>query len=189
MTFSRRRVLSLGGAALASGIASGLTGAIAAPAVVGVKRLDTRALSFDGYYTREHLKKVTYWVEGSYEPDALTAINRMLRDWRTGDIHPIEPKLLDVLHELGRRLDTDCHFELVSGYRSPKTNAMLHEIDPGVAVHSLHMKGQAIDISLPGRPLEKVYETVLAMKAGGVGYYPDSDFVHVDVGRVRRWLG
>jgi len=78
---------------------------------------------------------------------------------------------------------------LTSGYRSPETNAELHELDSGVASNSLHMKGQAADITLPGRPLRTVYESALAMRIGGVGYYPDDDFLHVDIGRVRRWEG
>ena len=162
---------------------------IAAPALVGLKELNARVLSFDCYNTGERLKNIPYWVEGEYVPDALATINRALRDWRANKVHPIEPKLLDVLHQIGRNLDTDCHFELISGYRSPKTNAMLHEFDPGVATHSLHMQGRATDISLPGRPLQALHEAALALGAGGVGYYPDSNFIHVDVGRVRRWVG
>jgi len=163
--------------------------AVAAPAIVGQKELSARTLSFDGYYTGEYVKKVTYWADGEYIHGALKEINHALRDWREDEVHPIDVNLLDLLYHLGRNLDTDCHFELVSGYRSPKTNAMLHRRDPGVAVNSLHMKGQAVDISLPGRPLHKVKEMALAMELGGVGYYPESNFVHVDTGRVRRWVG
>ncbi len=111
-----------------------------------------------------------------------------LRDWRADEVLPIEPKLLDVLYQLGRRLETNCRFELISGYRSPQTNAILRAADAGVASNSLHMKGWAADVSLPGRPLEQVHEAALALKMGGVGYYPDADFVHIDVGRVRRWV-
>jgi len=160
---------------------------LAAPAVIGLRELNCRTLSFDSYYTGEQLKQIEYWVEGEYVPEALDEINYALRDWRTGDVHPIAPQLLDLLYQLGTSLETNCQFELISAFRSPKTNAMLHELDAGVATNSLHMKGQAIDISLPGRPLHKVHETALAMQAGGVGYYPDSNFVHVDVGRVRHW--
>jgi len=190
MSVSRRALLQMSGGAVASAIGLSLTTkALAAPAIVGLKELNARTLSFDGYNTGEQLKEVTYWVEGKYVPDALTQINYAMRDWRTGDVYPIEPKLLDVLNQLGRMLETNCQFELISGYRSPKTNAMLHQFDSGVATNSLHMKGLATDISLPGRSLSKVYETALAMRMGGVGYYPDSNFVHVDVGRVRQWVG
>jgi uncharacterized protein YcbK (DUF882 family) len=190
MSISRRALLRMSGGALASVVGLSVTArALAAPALVGLKELNARTLSFEGYNTGEQLKEVTYWAEGKYVPDALAEINKAMRDWRTGEVYPIEPKVLDVLHQIGRTLETKCQFELISGYRSPKTNAMLHEFDPGVATNSLHMKGFATDISLPGRPLRKVYETALAMQMGGVGYYPDSNFIHVDVGRVRRWVG
>ena len=189
MGVSRRAVLRVGGGAFASAIISKVSPAFAAPAIIGIKELNARTLSFNGYNTGERLDRVTYWEDGKYIPDALASINKAMRDWRTGEIHPIEPKLLDLVHQLGRMLDTACQFELVSGYRSPKTNAFLHSFDSEVAVNSLHMQGQATDISLPGRPLAKLHEAALALKVGGVGYYPTSNFIHVDVGRVRRWVG
>ena len=190
MRVSRRSLLHLGSGVGTSVVALGMTGpTLAAPAIVGLRKLDTRALSFDCCNTGERLNKVTYWAEGKYCPDALAEINYALRDFQTGDVFPIEPTLLDVLNQIGRRLGTDCHFELYSGYRSAKTNAILHRLDPQVATHSLHMKGQAVDISLPGRSLRKVCDAALAMRMGGVGYYPDSEFLHVDVGRVRQWTG
>jgi uncharacterized protein YcbK (DUF882 family) len=181
-----------GGAALVSLTSVGrVTSAVAAPALVGLKQLNVRTLSFDCTNAGEQLLGVDYWVEGEYVPDALADIDQALRDYRTDEVYPITTKLLDLLYFLGRSLDTDCRFELTSGYRSPETNAMLHELDSGVASNSLHMKGQAADITLPGRPLRNLYEAALAMRLGGVGYYPDpdDDFVHVDVGRVRRWVG
>jgi uncharacterized protein YcbK (DUF882 family) len=190
MDVSRRAMLRLSGGALASAVALSVAAPVlAAPAIVGLKKLNARTLSFDGYNTGEQMKAVTYWADGAYIPDALAEIDNAMRDWRTDEVSPIEPKVLDVLFEIGSALETDCQFELISGYRSPKTNAMLHKIDPEVATDSLHMKGLATDISLPGRPLRKLYETALALRMGGVGYYPDSDFIHVDVGRVRRWVG
>jgi uncharacterized protein YcbK (DUF882 family) len=167
-----------------------LTGPVfAAPALVGLKKLNARTLSFDCTNAGEQLNEVDYWVEGNYVPDALKEINRALRDYRTNEVYPIAPKLLDLLYQLGRELDTDCRFELTSGYRSPQTNARLHELDAGVATNSLHMKGLAADITLPGRPLDQVHGAALAMQLGGVGYYPKDNFIHVDVGRVRRWEG
>ena len=135
------------------------------------------------------LQNVTYWVDGRYKPGALTEINHALRDFRSGDVYPIDPKVLDVLHRIGRALETDCRFEIICGYRSPETNQALHRNDPQVAVHSLHMMGQAVDFALPGRKLSLVHKTALAQHMGGVGYYPDADFLHVDTGRVRRWTG
>lgn len=145
-----------------------------------------RSLSFRNLHTGENLT-VEYWSDGAYEPDALAAINYVLRDYRNGEVHVIEPKLLDLLVALRRNLETAEPFEVISGYRSPATNAMLHAEHSGVAAKSLHMQGMAIDIRVPGRGLDSLHDTALAMRAGGVGYYPRDNFVHVDVGRVRRW--
>jgi uncharacterized protein YcbK (DUF882 family) len=120
-------------------------------------------------------------------PDALGEVNRVLRDFRTGEVHPIDTDLLDLMADLAVELDTTTPFHIISGYRSPKTNAMLNGKSSGVATRSLHMQGKAVDIRMPGRQLSKVRDTALAMKRGGVGYYAKSDFVHVDTGRVRRW--
>lgn len=147
-----------------------------------------RNLAFANLHTGERLT-LDYWIDGAYVPEALGAVNHLLRDFRTGDIHPIAPKLLDLLASLRGTLETRAAFEVISGYRSPATNAGLraeHE-HSGVASKSLHMQGMAIDIRLPGRSLTALRDTALAARSGGVGYYPSSDFVHVDVGRVRRW--
>jgi len=145
-----------------------------------------RTLAFDNLHTGEKLK-IAYWSDGSYLPDALQSINFILRDFRNGEEHAIEPRLLDLLTVLHAQLDTASPFEVISGYRSPATNAMLHAESSGVAAKSLHMQGMAIDIRIPDRSLSQLHDTALSLRAGGVGYYPQSDFVHVDVGRVRRW--
>ena len=188
MRISRRKFLRLSGAASLTLVSKPV---LAAPAIIGAKELNVRTLSFDCTNTGEQLNDVDYWVEGGYVPDALAAIDDALRDYRTDDVYPIATKLLDLLYRLGRNLDTDCRFELTSGYRSPETNAALHELDSGVASNSLHMKGEAADITLPGRTLKQLHEAALALRLGGVGYYPapEDDFVHVDIGRVRRWMG
>lgn len=147
-----------------------------------------RELSFDNIHTGEKLK-VEYWAHGQYLPDALAEVNRLLRDFRTGQIHPIAPQLLDLLARLRTRLDTTQPVNVISGFRSPATNAMLraeHE-HSGVASQSLHMQGMAIDIRIPGRELADLHVAALAERKGGVGFYPRSNFVHVDVGRVRNW--
>jgi uncharacterized protein YcbK (DUF882 family) len=147
-----------------------------------------RFLKLHNIHTGERLS-VDYWSNGAYLPDALAAINRILRDFRTGDIQPIEPHLLDTMVRLHGKLETSTPFEVISGYRSPATNAALHakSEESGVAVKSLHMQGMAVDIRVPGRPLMLLRNAAVSERAGGVGYYPQSDFVHVDVGRVRRW--
>src|SRR5262245_23688304 len=144
-----------------------------------------RSLSLYNLHTTEKLK-VVYWMDGDYVPESLTAINHILRDHRTGTIHDIEPRLLDLLCRVRTELDTTEPFQIISGYRSPETNAMLRAQSKRVASHSLHMDGMAADVTVPGRSLELIKKVATSMKAGGVGYYP-SQFVHLDVGRVRTW--
>jgi uncharacterized protein YcbK (DUF882 family) len=122
-----------------------------------------------------------------YRAAALGQINSFLRDFRTREVHDIDPKLLDLLHRLAGELDAPEPFHVISGYRSPRTNSTLRSKSGGVARYSLHMEGKAIDIRLPGVPLARLKEAALDLKLGGVGYYPGSDFVHVDTGRVRAW--
>lgn len=148
--------------------------------------LQERSLSFHNLHTNESLKTV-YWQGGEYVDSSLGEINRLLRDHRTNEKHPMDRRLLDLLCELRLKLDTTEPLQIISGYRSPATNAMLHSQSEGVAPHSLHMDGMATDIRIRGRALALLRKTALSMNAGGVGYYPSSDFVHVDVGRVRSW--
>ena len=149
-----------------------------------------RALAFDNVHTGEKLE-LDYWRDGTYLPEALSAVNHILRDFRTGDIHPIAPQLLDLMSSLRWMLETRAPVSVISGYRSSVTNAMLRgeREHSGVAAKSLHMQGMAIDIRITGRSLASIHSAALAMRNGGVGYYPVSDFVHVDVGRVRTWSG
>jgi uncharacterized protein YcbK (DUF882 family) len=163
--------------------------AVAVPALA-VPRLAfaavPRALSFKHLHTGERLE-VEYFTGGAYDPDALQAIDRLLRDFRTGDVHEISPGLLDLLHEVTGLTGSRKPFEVISGYRSPTTNQMLRQRSEGVAAGSLHMQGLAIDIRLTDVPLPKLREAARAARKGGVGYYPSSNFVHVDTGRVRTW--
>jgi uncharacterized protein YcbK (DUF882 family) len=145
-----------------------------------------RSLNFLHTHTTERLK-IEYFSGGQYVPGALAELNHFLRDFRTGDVHTIDPGLLDLLHQLGDATGASRPFQVISGYRSPKTNAALRAHSEAVASGSLHMKGQAIDIRLADVPLPKLRAAALALRKGGVGYYPSSDFVHVDTGRVRTW--
>jgi uncharacterized protein YcbK (DUF882 family) len=174
----RRRFLGIAGAAAFVGFA--------APAEAASFLRRPRQLAFDNLHTGERLKTV-YWENGRYLPEAMHDINWLLRDFRADLVHPIDHRLLDLLTALHGRLDTREPFEVISGYRSPQTNAMLRATTDGVAQNSLHMQGMAIDIRVPGRHLRYLRNAALQLRRGGVGYYPHSDFVHVDTGRVRTW--
>ncbi len=149
-------------------------------------RIRRRMLRFYNLHTGESLKTV-YWENGEYDPDELDRVNYILRDFRANEIKPIDPALLDLLVGIQRRLGTSQPYQVISGYRSPLTNAMLHANGEGVAVHSLHIEGKAIDICVPGRSLAQIRRAAWKLQGGGVGYYPRSGFVHVDTGRVRWW--
>jgi uncharacterized protein YcbK (DUF882 family) len=148
---------------------------------------DARALAFEHTHTRESLSLV-YAADGRYLPDALAAVNRFLRDHYSGEVGSIDPRLLDQLHALKLAFGSERPFHVISGYRCPTTNEKLRARGGGgVARGSLHLEGRAIDIRLPGVALARLREGALDMKAGGVGFYPASDFVHIDTGRVRHW--
>jgi uncharacterized protein YcbK (DUF882 family) len=146
----------------------------------------TRSLAMYSPHTGESVNLV-YCENGSYVPGALNEINYFFRDFRANLVKPIDPRLLDLLHAIHQSSDATKPFNLVSGYRSPQTNAMLAAQYEGVARHSMHIEGKAADINLPGRQLSILQRIALAMRFGGVGYYPQSGFVHVDTGRIRRW--
>ena len=171
---SRRRFLVLGAAGLLrpTGRAAATDGA--------------KTLAFYNLHTGE-FERAAYWVDGGYVPDALRRFDWLLRDYRTDEVREIDRGLLDLLSALSVTLDTREPWEMISGYRSPATNAKLAATTDGVARASLHVKGMAIDIRLPGRSLEALRDSARSLRRGGVGYYPRSSFVHVDVGRVRSW--
>lgn len=147
-----------------------------------------RSLRFEHTHTGESLA-LTYAIGDRYIVDALDQIRHFLRDFRDGATHAIDPGLLDQLHLLASVTATRTPFQVISGYRSPATNAMLQREGHGVAAHSLHLQGQAIDIRLADIALAELHDAALSLRAGGVGYYPSSasDFVHIDTGSVRRW--
>ncbi|HEV2007338.1 MAG TPA: DUF882 domain-containing protein [Burkholderiales bacterium] len=149
-------------------------------------RSDKKSISFYHTHTGESLHRV-FWSDGQYLPDALIDINRVLRDHRTNQVAAIEPALLSLLERLCSLVGSGDTFHVISGYRSPETNQMLAAHSDGVAKHSLHMDGKAIDIRIPGRDLTQLRNAALNLRSGGVGFYPGSQFVHVDIGRVRSW--
>jgi uncharacterized protein YcbK (DUF882 family) len=176
-----RRRLFLKGLAVAP-LAAGMGSGRARPAAAA----ETRALSFSHTHTGERLR-IVYFADGAYQPEPLAQADHLLRDFRTGDEHPIDRALLDTLYALcgacGGRT-----FEIISGYRSPQTNAMLRRTGGGgVAKHSLHMDGRAIDVRLVGVDTARLRAAAIALGRGGVGYYRDADFVHLDTGRPRSW--
>lgn len=152
---------------------------------VGVGQKE-RSLSLYNMHTGESVKRV-YWFKGRYLKEALAEINSNLRDHRTDEIMPIDTGLLDLLHTIHHRMGSRQMLHIISGYRSPVSNEHLRGKSKGVATNSLHMHGMAADIRLPDKSLSLLRKTAAALKRGGVGYYPKSDFVHVDVGRVRYW--
>lgn len=145
-----------------------------------------RRLAFHHTHTNERMS-VVYAVGGRPIRQALTRINRFLRDFRSGEVHPIDPALLDILHDVRIATGGRGVFEVISGYRSPATNAMLRKRSDGIAKRSLHMRGMAIDVRLTDVDTASMRDAAVALRRGGVGYYARSDFVHLDTGRVRRW--
>ena len=177
----RREFLKLGVLAAVAGLSP-----VPAFGVPGRFPSSVRTLSFFNTHTGETLD-AAYCIKGRYCPEALMRINHILRDHRTGEIAPIDPELLDLLHALSRKIGTRSPFHVISGYRSPATNAKLRRRSRNVATNSLHMEGKAVDICLPDRDLRSLRQAALDLSRGGVGFYPGPNFVHVDVGRVRFW--
>lgn len=145
-----------------------------------------RQLNFFNTHTNE-IMGGTYWQRGRYNPSILRGFCYILRDFRAEESCRIDPKLFDTLFALQARLQDFSTIDVISGYRSQATNLWLRRTHTGVAKDSYHTKGQAIDIRVPGVPIDYVHRAALSLQAGGVGYYPDSDFVHIDTGPVRTW--
>jgi len=161
--------------------------AVAAPALARRPTERPRALSLHHMHTDERVSLV-YRVGDHYKRSALQELNWFLRDFRTGDKVAIDPQLFDLLYDVKASLgDTEARYEILSAYRSPQTNAMLRRTGHRVARNSLHLSGQAIDIRFPDLATREIRDAALALGRGGVGYYPGSDFVHIDTGAVRHW--
>ncbi|MEA3410606.1 MAG: DUF882 domain-containing protein [Pseudomonadota bacterium] len=176
---SRRRFVA--------GLAASLAGAAMLPAWGSVAAAaKPRELSLYHLHTGEKLK-VEYYDGANYLTDALSQVNTYLRDFRTGEVHAIDPHLLDALHDLQANLSRTGTFEIISGYRSPATNAALRKKSKRVARRSLHMQGKAMDVRLAGVDTLKLRKAAMDLHRGGVGYYAKSNFVHIDTGRVRYW--
>jgi len=159
-----------------------------APAIVSPRgqTRGARSIALYNTHTGESVN-VDYFVDGRYDRESLEEIDRVLRDYHTDEIIPIDPAVIDQVHFVRGALDSSEAFNIYSGYRSPETNAAARRMRGGVAEHSYHVRGKAIDLNLPGRDLRQVRMAALSLGAGGVGYYPWGGFVHVDSGPVRRW--
>ncbi|MBE1293367.1 MAG: DUF882 domain-containing protein [Rhodobacteraceae bacterium] len=175
----------------------GLLGAFAATALVAAPTYskaagflrgggDIRRLKMYSGRTGERIDTI-YWVEGKYIKDAVKEINAFMRDWRTNDVINIDTRTIDIMAAAHNLMDVNEPYMLLSGYRSPKTNAMLRSRSRGVAKNSLHMKGQAADLRLGSRSVHQMAKAAAACRAGGVGRYSGSNFVHMDCGPVRTW--
>lgn len=178
---ARRRLLHRSARAAALGALAGwLPAARAVPAAA-------RSLALAHTHTGERIDLV-YALGEQHLPAATDALNRFLRDHYSGEVGVIDPRVFDQLHQLQQRLGRGGAFEVISAYRCPATNARLRATcGGGVAPNSLHLQGRAIDVRLPGTPLADLRDAALSLRGGGVGYYPDARFVHLDTGRVRRW--
>ncbi|MCU7915860.1 MAG: DUF882 domain-containing protein [Candidatus Thiodiazotropha sp. (ex Gloverina cf. vestifex)] len=176
---SRRRFLS--------GLASAAGLLVTSPVLAAIAPVAERTLAFRHTHTAEK-QMVTYWRDGEYLADSLKSIDHLMRDHRSGECVQMDRALLDMLYALQCSVGEETgEFEIISAYRSPVTNQMLRGKSGGVAKRSLHMQGKAIDIRLCGCDLKTLRNTAISLKAGGVGYYPKSDFIHVDTGKVRYW--
>lgn len=172
---SRRGLLKLG---------LGAATLIATPA--WARPATRRTLAFEHLHTGERLA-VTYYANGAYNQRALSAIDHLLRDFRTEQVFPIRRQLLDQLHLVHAAVGSDAPFQIICGYRSPATNEFLRRTSSGVAQNSLHLDGRAIDLRLTDTRTRHLRDVAAHMKLGGVGYYASSNFVHLDVGRPRQW--
>jgi uncharacterized protein YcbK (DUF882 family) len=180
---SRRRML------MATGALAG-TAALWARSSIGAPdpNLKPRRIALVNLHTGERLE-TEYFRDEAYVPDALAAIDVLLRDFRSGEKHAMDPKLLDYLVDVAAQVNVSPAYSVISGYRSPETNERLHERSGGVSQHSLHMQGRAIDVRMTGVDCADLAAHAQDLKRGGVGYYRASNFVHLDTGAFRTWRG
>jgi len=189
----RRGFLSFAAAALSAAAVPSVVTATVAPVVLGASPVEAaplvgsvRRIALHNVNTRESFEGV-YWADGNYKPDALKKLDVLLRDHRAKQVCHYDPRLFDLLARVHATVDSDAPFEVICGFRSRRTNAMARRRSRGVAKESFHTRGMAIDIRLPDAQLRGISEVAKSMQAGGVGYYPRSGFVHLDVGPVRTW--
>ena len=184
----RRSFLAIGAAAVGGLFVPALVApaAEAANFKSGVIAKGARRVSFRNTHTGESFSGI-YRVGDKYLPEAFDQINVVMRDFRTNQVYPMDPRVIDIIYMVQRMSGQNRPYDIISGYRSPHTNAMLRQTSSGVAKKSLHMEGKAIDLRIDGFSTKRIRDLATSLKAGGVGYYAKSDFVHVDCGDVRSW--
>lgn len=172
--------------AVLAAVATTFAPARKALAVLDENPADRKALSLYNVHTDEQAYAI-YWQNGQYNPKGLYHVDYILRDFRENKIIEIDPRLVNLIHDITATADTTGPVHIISGYHSPQTNEFLRNSRGGIAKSSLHVVGQAVDMRIPGVPTKYLRQVAVELKAGGVGYYPDSDFIHIDIGRVRYW--
>jgi len=177
MSVSRRQFLQFSSAAALTSLS---------PLALSSQQTPARTLALRNLHTGE-ATHATYWADGQYQMDELAQLNRLLRDHRNDQVAEMDPLLLDNIHRLQAHMNYSGEVHIISGYRSPESNEKLRKMGHRVAKKSFHLQGRAIDLRLPKQALPEVHRAALNMRAGGVGYYPHSNFIHLDTGRVRRW--
>jgi uncharacterized protein YcbK (DUF882 family) len=179
---TRRAFLKLA----AGGALAATTPSVLARPALQLPAKGDRVLQLRNLHTGEKIS-ATYWADGEYIHEEIVGLMNVLRDHRTNETMTMDLKLYDLLYTLQQQVEKNGSYHIISGYRSPATNAKLRSASSGVAKRSLHMQGKAVDIRLPGVELKHLREAALSLRAGGVGYYPKSNFIHVDTGRPRFW--
>jgi uncharacterized protein YcbK (DUF882 family) len=161
---------------------------MAAPATTATPNAAALRIALTNLHTAERLD-IEYFRDGAYFPKAFEALEILLRDFRNGEKHAVDPKLMDYLVEVAAQIGVPPAYSVISGYRSPQTNERLHERSSGVSQHSLHMQGRAIDVRMSGVDCQDLAARAESLQRGGVGYYRASNFVHMDTGAFRTWRG
>ena len=187
-TLDRRSFLAIGAATLGGVLLPSLNNIASAATYKNgvISSGGSRRLSFRNTHTGESFSGV-YRVGNKYLPDAFKQINMVLRDFRTDQVYPMDPRVIDIMHAVHSRTGKNTPFDIISGYRSPKTNNMLRANSSGVAKKSLHMEGRAIDLRMEGFSSARIRDIASSLESGGVGYYSRSNFVHMDSGDIRTW--
>jgi uncharacterized protein YcbK (DUF882 family) len=185
---SRRRVLLAAGVLAGTAALGPRTSTAAAAGLSADTSPKPRRIALNNLHTGEKLE-IEYFSGDAYVTDALRAIEVLLRDFRNGEKHPIDPKLMDYLVDVAALAGVPASYSVISGYRSPETNERLHERSSGVSQRSLHMQGRAIDVRVSGVGCADLAAHAEGLKRGGVGYYRASNFVHLDTGAFRTWRG